>query len=49
MDDTRQILAARLRRRVENDETSASARGEAGQKYKQNMKKKKQLNVKIIK
>ena len=49
MDETRQLLVALLRRRVESDETSASARGEAGQKYKQNMKKKKQLNVKTIK
>ena len=32
MDDARQMLAAQLRRRVEDDETSASARGEAGQK-----------------
>ena len=32
VDDTKQILAALLRRRVETDETSASARGEAGQK-----------------
>ena len=41
MDETRQLLAALLRRRVEGDETSASARGEAGQKVQSKYEKEK--------